>query len=277
MLAETPKLSLPKPRIRVGGITRVRTDWNDVHVYILSPWVRRLVVARKSLMTIQGDLLPLLISRQFQGIAATFGSHVEPEIVQEVLITSPDLVKRDLAGPLTDGDNLRPRRGSPISRPSFSKREKKMLEKNEYDVLAHVQDEAVRTHTIGSYLHASRELLTRASAGDHATDKNPCLKLPLNTAVKSKFHSILLPGATAGDKVTFKSACIGRDCKLGAKCRLNNVVIMDGCSIGDNVILQNSIVGPNCRIGDNCNLNDCQVAPGKDISSGEKAKGESFS
>jgi translation initiation factor eIF-2B subunit gamma len=103
------------------------------------------------------------------------------------------------------------------------------------------------------------------------------MTLPQGTSVRSKVHSVLLPGASTGDKVTFKSACVGRRCKLGNKCRLNNVVIMDDVSFGDNVILQNSIVGSGCKIGDNCNLNDCQIAPGKEIPSGEKAKGESYS
>jgi hypothetical protein len=38
----TPKLVLPKPRLR-HGVTRVRTEWSDLHVYAFSPWVRRLI------------------------------------------------------------------------------------------------------------------------------------------------------------------------------------------------------------------------------------------
>jgi len=271
MTAETPKLSLPKPLIRVGGITRVRTDWNDVHVYVLSPWVRRLVVERKSLVTVQSDLIPLLVSRQFKGVVATFGSTADPEVVDDILATSPDLVKEDLAGPMLDGDNSmrqRPR--------SSGSSDKSVQSDQEYTVRAHVQKEAVRASTIASYLHASREVLTRASAASD-DPKSPCLNLPPDTQVRSKFNSILLPGFRTGEKVTLKSTSVGRNCKLGAKCRLNNVVVMDGAIIGDNVILQNSIVGSGCRIGDNCNFNDCQFAPGKEIPSGEKAKGDAFS
>jgi translation initiation factor eIF-2B subunit gamma len=267
MVAETPKLKLPKSRLRVGGMTRVRTDWNDVHVYVLSPWVRRLMVERKSLLTIQGDLLPLLISRQFQGIKETFGGQVQQDALQEILATSPDLMVIDLAAPIDDRDD-------PAANPMA---QKSLGSQHEYMVLAHVQDEAFRAHTISSYLHASREILAQASAEEGTAKKNPCLQLPPNTSVRSKFHSILLPGATTGDKVTFKSTSVGRNCKLGAKCRLNNVVIMDDVTIGENVILQNSIVGPKVTIGDNCNLNDCQVASGKEIPTGEKAKGETFS
>ena len=278
-LAETPKLSLPKFRIRAGGVTRVRTDWNDVHVYALSPWVRRLLVARKLLMTVQGDLLPLLVSRQFDGVVATFGGQADEAVVKEILYTSPDLQTKKLGGPL-DHD-----RGNPLSRQSISS--KSSPARKEYAVLAHVQNEAARTHTIASYMHASREVVKQASitagaGGSSSSDTygkgaNPCLKLPPKTLVRSNFHTILLPGAAVGDKVTLKSTSVGRNCKLGNKCRLNNVVLMDSVTIGDNVVMQNSIVGSKCSIGDNCNLNDCQVAPGTEISSGEKAKGETFS
>lgn len=281
MVAETPKVNLPKARLRTGGMTRLRTDWSDRHVYIFSPWVRRLIVERKSLITVQGDLLPLLVSRQFQGIETTFGSHVEKEIVQEVLRTSPDLTRVDLASP-NDGNGSR--RGSTMFGNSMrmSILASPFRDIPEYAVLAHVQNEALRTNTIASYLHACRELLTVATNNASAADnihqkKNPGVKLPKETNVRSKFHSILLQGASTGDKVTFKSACVGRRSRLGNKSRLNNVVIMDDVTIGDNVILQNSVVGAGCKIGDNCNLNDCQIAPGKEIPSGEKAKGESYS
>ncbi|CAB9512992.1 Translation initiation factor [Seminavis robusta] len=267
--SETPKLKLPKPLLRMGGMTRLRTDWNDVHVYVFSPWVRRLIVERKSLLTIQGDLLPLLISRQFQGVSKTFGRQVEEEVVRDVLLTSPDLASL-AGGPTDDGDGG--------GRPSVSQ---SAVANTDYDILAHVQDEAVRAQTISSYLHASREVLNQACAtpeeGPTSSKPNPCLQLPPNTLVRSKFHSILLPGATTGDKVTIKSTSVGRNCKLGAKCRLNNVVLMDDVTIGNNVTLQNTIVGAKSTIGDNCSFNDCQVAPGVTVPSGEKAKGETFS
>lgn len=279
-LADTPKLSLPKSRIRAGGVIRVRTDWNDVHVYALSPWVRRLLVVRKQLMTVQGDLLPLLVSRQFEGVAATFGGQVEEAVVKEILYTSPDLQAKKIGGPVDHG------RGNPLSRQSISSKSPSGCK--EYAVLAHVQDEAARTHTIASYMHASREVVKQASvtaagaggsspSGTNGKGANPGLQLPPKTLVRSNFHTILLPGVALGDKVTLKSTSVGRNCKLGNKCRLNNVVLMDGVTVGDNVVMQNSIVGSKCSIGDNCNLNDCQVASGTEISSGEKAKGETFS
>jgi NDP-sugar pyrophosphorylase family protein len=151
----------------------------------------------------------------------------------------------------------------------------------EYTILAHVQESALRASTIASYLYASKDVVTRAihstSTNTNQSDSDPCLFLPKDTILEAKFHSIVLPENDVGDKkLTFKSSCVGRRCKLGDKCRLNNVVIMDDVTVGDNAILQNTIIGAGCKIGDNCNLNDCQVSPGMIIPSGTKAKSESF-
>ena len=73
----TPKLVLPKGRFRHPGgptTTTIRTDLHDLHVYALSPWVVRLLSVRPGLSSLQKEVSPLLVSRQFRGVAAAFGS-----------------------------------------------------------------------------------------------------------------------------------------------------------------------------------------------------------
>lgn len=249
-VGQSPKLILPKARLRgdCGGmVTQVSTDWTDLHVYILSPWLRA-CVRERNLLSIQGDGIPLWVTRQFQGIRKTFGSHVRDAVVDRVISSL-------VAGQQT---------------PSTSTKE--------YAVRAYVLDgwKALRACTIPSYLYACREVANRAIDDDQNKTKNPCVYLPPKTTVNAKFHSIILEGATLGDKVTCKSSTVGRRCLINAKCRLNNVVAMDDVTVRDNCILQNSILGSGCTIGENCNLNDCQVAPGKDVPAGTKEKGESL-
>lgn len=281
MIGTTPKLAFPKARLR-GGITRIRTEWNDVHCYCLAPWVRRLLVARKSLQSIQYDLVPLLIARQFRGAEASFGSKVEKEIVDEALQSFPRSSSRS-------SDPPQPLRESPSSVPLAGNTSASVLE---YAVLAHVARTPVfRSHTLAAYLYANREMAHQISAIDYvhtaapstpqqhavlATKLNPCLILPAGASVKPKFHSVLLSECTVADKVTFKSSVVGRSCTLGANCRLNNVVLHDNVTVGDNTILQNTVVGSNSSIAENCNLNDCQVCSGKTLPSGTKKKGEAF-
>jgi len=173
---------------------------------------------------------------------------------------------------------------SPSSRASAAAHDKEVLD--EYAVLAHVvTDKSVfRSHTVSAYLYANREIAHKVSAiaavhttsADTKAPPNPCLKLPEKASIKPKFHTVLLRDSTTGDKVTYKASVVGRNCKLGTKCRLNNVVLLDNVTVGENTILQNTVVGSNCTLAENCNLNDCQVEAGMSIPAGTKKKGEAL-
>ena len=299
MLGTSPKLLLNKGRLQASRnghacvATRVGIHWNDVHVYTLSPWVRKLILLRPKLVSLQSDLLPLLITRQFQGgILETFGSSLasnaekenSPEIKDILDSIVGDKEYNDAGGSVVDGTtneepsghNERGDRGTNLPAALYSH-----VFSNEYEVCAVVIQEAnsvLRAHTIPSYLHANKEFANAVCQlpNEVTTQGMTALDMivPTATQVNRKFSSLLLPGTQTGQKVTFKSAVVGRNCKLGNKSRLNNVVLMDHVTIGDNVVLQNSIIGAGCSIGDNSNLNDCQVC--KDLPAGTKEKSESF-
>jgi translation initiation factor eIF-2B subunit gamma len=244
MDGSTPKFVIPKPRLKSSPVTRVRLDWNDWHVYVISPWVRELVVRRSSVLSLQGDLIPLLVSRQFRGRRKTFGGSL------------PDQQDESLSHGLDPRDDA------------------------EYAVLAHVDNEKAvfRAHTIASYMHSTREFVHHAAAAAAASTNRSAagslLWLPPSAGLQAKHSTVLLTPSI--DVKNFKSVVVGRNCTVGAKVRLNNCVIQDNVKIGDNVILQNTIVGASAVIGDNSNLNECQVAPGKVVPPGTKEKGESI-
>ena len=140
MVGHTPKLVLPKPRLCVAGeYVQVSRDWADLHVYVLSPWLRTLLRERQSMLSIQGDGIPLFVSRQFRGMRQTFGSRVEESVVNEAMrvFEKGDLMSLALdTGPPGD----------------------------EYAVRAHVLNgwKALRASTIPSYLYACKEVMTKA-------------------------------------------------------------------------------------------------------------------
>jgi hypothetical protein len=281
----TPKLVLPKGRFRHPGgptTTTIRTDLNDLHVYALSPWVVRLLSVRPGLSSLQKEVLPLLVSRQFRGVAAAFGSAAldgsseAREALDDVLASRPFTYggtqqegRELIAAAAHDADQQdgagSGQRRSPQASPPFA-------------VSAQVLDRSkshlsLRCATIPAYLYGCREVV--AEAAKAGTDVHKAV-FPEGTQVNSKFQSVILPETSIAEKVTLKSSTVGKGAKLGARCRLNNVVIMDGAIVGDNCILQNSVLGAGCVVGDNCNLNDCQVAPGGEVPSLTKGKGESF-
>lgn len=285
MTGATPKFTLPKQRLSTGTV-QVGLDWNDVHVYVLSPWVRQLIVERAStVLAIRDDLLPLMVSRQYKGITATFGSALPREDRNEKLVhllkhhssskqqhqsysSSSAGAAGEYSHTTNDPDHSHGH--------DFSKDDESLLVlKQEYAVRATVAASSVfRSHTVPSYLYANREFLNVA-LHNHASRQH-FLDLAPQTETNTKFQSVVLPGATIGEKVTFKSTVVGRGCKIGHKCRLNNVVLVEDVEIGENTILQNTVVASQARIAENCNLNDCQVGPGHSLPAGTKAKVESF-
>lgn len=235
MTGSTAKLKIPKARLR-GGKVVVRTEWSDVHVYSLAPWVRDLIKRRNGITSIQDDVLPLLISRQFRGKKATYGGNYR---------TDDDDDDDDDAG------------------------EEKFVPDNEpYSILgmALPNKTVLRANTIAAYLYACREVVANGAS----------LTMPEGSKWNGKFQSLVLEGTEMGTKINMKASVVGKNCQLGSKCRLNNVIIMDDVVIGDNCSLQNTIIGHGAKLGNNCSLNDCQVGKGKEIPAGTKEKGESF-
>jgi NDP-sugar pyrophosphorylase family protein len=289
MAGTTPKFILPKARVRSSGVTRIRTEWNDVHCYCLSPWVRRLLLSKPlsaSFQSVQYDVLPLLIARQYRGVPATFGSNVAEDVLPEALqqydwfpnskqVHSRAALSTHVASSVSLVDHESDHGAD--SRAASHK-------DSEYTVLAHVSTlrshstvspVLFRSHTITAYLFANRVLAHELSA---ATPQHPAVlaSLPKDAMIKGKFHSIFLPHCVVAEKVTYKSSIFGLGCDIGTNCRLNNVVLYDGVRVGANTTLQNTMVGANVTIGENCNINDCQVVPDIVIPASTKKKSEAI-
>lgn len=238
MVGKSPQLVLPKHIFRAASNIRVRTTWADVHAYVVGPDLRKWIVGEQcKAVSFQGDLLPLLVH------------HARPRALES-------------------------QGGPPLPPSSFAK--------------AVVLDEPVllRVSTVAAFMFASRELLTAGAAtsnsnqpstgGSTAKETAGESVFPMGSVVNTKQLFVKLPGVQVGEKVQCKLSIIGFDCKIGHRCRLNNVVVFDGVTIGDGCIIQNTVLGRGCTIGDGSNLNDCVVGAGKAVEPNTKEKGETF-
>lgn len=303
MTGSTAKLVIPKSRLRSrdgGERLVIRTEWSDVHVYSLAPWVRQLIVARtKNFSSIQEDLVPLLISRQYRGKRATFGKLALASLA--TTRSNDDDDSGDKNGPDSDdpavtaassSENNDPNKtGGSADSSSTSNNEdsengetsnklttssrlsKETIDDEPYMVSAIVlpAKTTLRVNTVPAYIFACKEAVTNCGS-----DAKSQLRLPKGSKRNGKFQTLTLEGSELGSKINMKSSTVGKSCELGDKCRLNNVVIMDNVTIGEQCSLQNTIIGFGAKLGNNCSLNDCQVGPGMEIPSGTKEKGEPF-
>mmetsp|Transcript_13378 Transcript_13378/g.37665 ORF Transcript_13378/g.37665 Transcript_13378/m.37665 type:complete len:579 (-) Transcript_13378:1680-3416(-) len=301
MTGSTRKLVIPKSRLRGrdgGEQLVIRTEWSDVHVYSLAPWVRQLILARtKNFSSIQEDLVPLLISRQYRGKQATFGRSVLASLEtkrsgagdDEHMGNSESRSDDPAATSSTGAENIAPNNsgasaGSSTNEDSedgdnankstkASRLSVAAMDKEPYSVLAVVlpAKTTLRANTVPAYLFACKETVTNCGSEGDAD-----VRIPKGSKRNGKFQTLTLEGCDLGSKINMKSSTVGKSCTLGDKCRLNNVVIMDGVTIGEQCSLQNTIIGYGAKLGNNCSLNDCQVGPGMEIPSGTKEKGEPF-
>ena len=306
-IGTTPKIKIPKFRCCYGGThtattstppnmsrtahatttttTRISTEWNDVHCYCISSWVRQELYHSSKLKSVlryqslQYDLMPLLISRQYRGIRATFQTR------SGSASNLPNTTKSS-----SHNNNHQPPSTTTTTTTTCTNKD------DEYMVLAHLSHSRTmasttpsifRSNTIASYLFANRIMTHEISARNVTSLQQPSLssvttpndslwQLPAGAIVQSKSHTILLPESTIGDKVTFKSCVIGRHCSIGHNCRLNNVVLHDYVTIGDNTTLQSTIVSAHVTIGNNCSFNDCQILRHLNIPPNTKKKGEAI-
>jgi translation initiation factor eIF-2B subunit gamma len=214
MTGSTAKLEVPKARLRHGRLV-VRTEWSDVHVYSLAPWVRQLVTARESLSSIQGDLLPLLVSRQFRGKKATFGKYLQEEEQDD-------------------------EKESPT--------QKTAVDDEPYSVLALVLSNktALRANTIPSYLYACKEVVANGASltmppGSRWNGKFQSLVLEGST---------LGAKVTMKSGIIGLSCQLGSKCRLNNVVIMDNVIIGDNCSLQNTLIGAGAKLGNNCSLND---------------------------
>ena len=330
----TPKLTIAKRRLhsantgssnrRIGGklsmlsststkdhspSISLRTDLQDVHVYVISNWVFELIHARPGMSSFQNEILPLLISRQFRGgVEGAFGPTAwkiekNRERLRNVLkeldmdgnvVTSGNgnvvvcnqvskLLSMYASGKMSgglgsfipneedDNDNVDDD-ANPAARSSLLGPPPFPTSKHDYVVSAQVLSREASSLTLRACTLPS--LLFGCSEITSRTLKlDPTVSsslVPKGAKLSTKFNSILMSGCSIGEKAQTKSCTIGKDVVLGDRTRLNNVLVMDGAKIGRNVVMQNSVVGVGAVIGDNCNLKDCNVAPKANVQSGTK-------
>mmetsp|Transcript_172 Transcript_172/g.351 ORF Transcript_172/g.351 Transcript_172/m.351 type:complete len:589 (-) Transcript_172:63-1829(-) len=274
MTGSTFKLDVPKSLLRRGQLV-VRTEWSDLHVYAFAPWVRKLIASRtRNISSIQEDLLPLLVSRQFQGQKKTLGKEGMARLLEDEQQQNND-----------KNDTISDDRSSSNSSSSPSP----AIDDTPYSIVAVPlpSKTALRVNTISAFLFANKEAISKGST---------VLPLPDGSKWNGKFQTLVLANDTSqdmdrasdgqaaaapvqptmGKKVQMKSSFVGKNCVIGDKCRLNNVIVLDNTSIGEQCSLQNAIIGYDATIGANSSLNDCQVGAGTKVPAQTKEKGEVF-
>lgn len=211
MTGSTAKLDLPKSRVHKGKLV-IRTEWSDAHIYSLAPWVRELIVERKSISSIQSDLLPLLVSRQFRGKRATFGSSL------------PD-----------ENDENRKQNPESFSEEAYS-----------VSALVLGSKTVMRMNSIQAYIYACKETVANGSELPMPADSKwngKFLSLVLKESTLGA--KVNMKSSTVGTKCQ-----LGNKCRLNNVIIMDNVVIGENCSLQNTIIGSGVVLGNNCSLND---------------------------
>merc|ERR1719223_709318 len=224
----TPKIEIPKARLHPPiNSVMIASHWSDVFCYCLSPWVVQLLQERVDLVSLNQDLLPLLIAKQFRGVEECFykrntmgdGDNIGIEehtqsVVKSVLNSVPFVNYLN-----TDAGNNSSRR---LSAGVDDDGKATVSTKNvPFIVGAHVLNRSqsrltLRAFTIPAYLYANREVAAQAASSTSSLRTD--LNLPENSQVNTKFNSITLPNCHLGAKAHAQSSIIGRNVRIGERC-----------------------------------------------------------
>jgi translation initiation factor eIF-2B subunit gamma len=214
MTGSTAKLEVPKSRLRHGKLM-VQLSWDDVHVYSLAPWTRELLQARKGLSSLQEDLLPLLIARQFRGKRATFGKSLEEKLRENE-------EKENTQTPQMDDS------------PYF------------VGAVVLAARTVVRVNTISAIHFACREAVVNGA--DLTMPRESKWNGKFQTLVLK--DSTLGAKISMKSTVVGESCELGAKCKLNNVVIMDNVTIGENCSLQNTVIGPGAKLGNNCSLND---------------------------
>ncbi|XP_065177404.1 translation initiation factor eIF2B subunit gamma-like [Sycon ciliatum] len=278
---EGEHLSIGMNLLRQHPHIRLENTLYDGHLYFFKKWIVDYVCANTSLKSIQGDLLPLLVKKQFQKPAARTPLASSGANTPTSATSSRAEARGDVAAAAraTDIHSFVPKsswadlaRALPGSMPGEEGPE------GHYTCYAHVlsQGHCVRSNTLPLYSEVARTLSQMKGALGMDAVQNIHPPVVMKDKSQACSESIIAEHCNIGESCSIKKSTIGQHCKIGDKVRITNSIIMDHVTIEDNCNLHNTIVCPNAYINDQCVLTNCQVGKRFTIATATQAKNETL-
>jgi len=225
------------------------TNLRDAHLYIFKQWIFDLLLQKKNISSIRGELVPLLV--RCQSASAEW------------------LEKEGLDKFIQNNDN---NNTSPSLSLSSSNHLSHDDNKNASMCVAIIDTFGYcsRANTLPTYVEINR-YMTRQSSEPRIPDS---AEVSPKTQVGS--DSLVGDSSKIGERCSIKKSVIGSHCTIGRNVKIIGSVIMDYIVIEDNVKLENCIVCNNGKILEKCHLINCEIAAGFVVPKNTQTKNEQF-
>jgi len=203
-----PKVLASHPRITV------HSRLQDCHLYVMKRWILDYIVADKNISTVKGELMPVVVRKQFSSNISSSG---QPSV----------------------GDFLPPQ--SPWEAPS----------KTRYQCLAYQPPASLlcfRVNTVPLYWLANKgivaPLLEKAGA--------PPLGPRAEVGERAQLQDTRVgEGSVISNKTSLNQVHVGQGCKVEEKVRISNCIIMDNVTVATGSVLQDCIICDGSNVSGN--------------------------
>ncbi|KAI1280837.1 Translation initiation factor eIF-2B subunit gamma [Halotydeus destructor] len=256
----------------------VHSNYMDTHVYVLKKWVVDFLRDQQQISSIKGELVPLLLAKQFRKMRE---SRPNPLSAPPSMVVTPNSVNGDIFSYAT-ADPFQELFRSGMFSTDPGKRVGLLLEDNSERVypngviscFVQVVSEGVcvRANTIAAYLEANRLLARSPAAWGLGSPTDPSTpssvgtgSMPRTPRTQIAADSLVGESSVVGEKVSIKRTIVGPNCRIGDKVKLINSLIMDGSIIEEGATVTGSIVSTGAIVGHSAEIKDCIVADGQTV------------
>ncbi|KAG4095298.1 nucleotide-diphospho-sugar transferase [Neocallimastix lanati (nom. inval.)] len=225
------------------------TNLRDAHLYIFKQWIFDLLLQKKNISSVRGELVPLLVRCQS---------------------ASSDWLEKEGLDKFIQNNNTN---SSSASSPPLSPSNLSHEDNKNTSMCAAIICNAgycSRANTLPTYVEINR-FMTRQSSEP---------RIPDSAEVSPKTQvgpdSLVGDSSKIGERCSIKKSVIGSHCSIGRNVKIIGSVIMDYIVIEDNVKLENCIVCNNGKILEKCHLINCEIAAGFVVPKNTQTKNEQF-
>jgi len=217
--------------IRAMGRIHIHSDILDTHLYIMKKWVCDYVLYDKNISTIKGELLPILVKKQFS------------RQVPDNQIEDNASIKKTILDFLPKSHHV-----------------DRLQSKFSYGCHAFLSGPCLRVNTLPAYWEANRrargsQVHNQAKVGERAQITD-CM---------------VGQGCSISDKTTLTNVSLSSGCRIEEKVRISNCVLMENVTVKSGSNIEDSIICDNCTVSAKSSLKlsilgrGQQTAEGADI------------
>ncbi|KAL4235545.1 Eukaryotic translation initiation factor 2B [Mactra antiquata] len=204
----------------------IKSNLTDCHLYIIKKWVIDYLADNRQISSIKGELIPLLVKKQFskakkKELPNPNESVISEEVKTDILSYIP---KDDMSGVIQNMSSWIDHTGDMED----------CFHGNTIRCYAHIVKGGMclRTNTVGSYCETNRQI-PKYLMGLDKDLTNVASSASLKGKPQIGADCLIGDSCNIGEKVSIKRSVIGRHCTVGEKIKITNSVILDHVNIAE--------------------------------------------